>query len=315
MIRFLVPLIMALWGGAALVLGEVRRFRRTTLKNRLHPHLTGTPVRRTGTASATSSGGGIGPGSMELPGFLRVWVSPAAERYADRVASMFGVAEPLGDRLLRVHATISATEFRRRQVARSIAAGAVVIMLAVAAGIPAPVMVLAGAASSLVSFLVIEQQLAHRSELWKRRIFLELPIVSEQLGMLLSAGHSLGQALTRIADRSDAAISLDLAIVVGRLQQGVDESTALREWADLAGVPALDRLLAVLALNREATDLGALITEEARTTRAEVHRELIEQLERRAQQVWIPVTVATLIPGVLFLAVPFLEAIRLFTTS
>ena len=133
--------------------------------------------------------------------------------------------------------------------------------------------------------------------------------------MLLSAGYSLGQALTRIANRSDAAIAVDLSVVVGRLQQGVDESRALREWADLACVPALDRLLGVLALNREATDLGALITEEARSARSEVHRELIEQLERRAQQVWIPVTVATLIPGVLFLAVPFLEAIRLFTTS
>ena len=315
MIRIIVPVALVLWTGTTLVLGELRWFRRPTLTNRLRPHLTETPIRRSGTPSSTSSGGGISAESIGLLGFLRSWLPPAAERYGDRVASMFGVAEPLGNRLLRVHATISATEFRSRQVARSIAAGAVVVMLTVAAGVPAPVMVLAGATASLVSFLIIEQQLAHRSEQWKRRIFLELPIVSEQLGMLLSAGHSLGQALTRIADRSDAAVSRDLAIVVGRLQQGVDESTALREWADLAGVAALDRLLAVLALNREATDLGALITEEARTTRAEVHRELIEQLERRAQQVWIPVTVATLIPGVLFLAVPFLEAIRLFTTS
>ena len=97
--------------------------------------------------------------------------------------------------------------------------------------------------------------------------------------------------------------------------EGVEEAAALREWSDIAGVPALDRLLSVLALNREATDLGSLITVEARATSAEVHRELIEQLERRAQQVWIPVTVATLVPGVLFLAVPFLEAVRLFTTS
>ena len=315
MIRIIVPATLVLWTGVTILLGELRWFRRPTLTNRLRPYLTGTPIRRSGPPSSTSTGGGIGSESLGLLCFLRSLLPPAAERCGDRVASMFGVAEPLGTRLLRVHATISATEFRSRQVARSIAAGAVVIMLAVATGMPAPVIVLVGAAASLVSFLIIEQQLAHRSEQWKRRIFLELPIVSEQLGMLLSAGHSLGQALTRIADRSDAAVSRDLAIVVGRLQQGVDESTALREWADLAGVAALDRLLAVLALNREATDLGALITEEARTTRAEVHRELIEQLERRAQQVWIPVTVATLIPGVLFLAVPFLEAIRLFTTS
>jgi hypothetical protein len=31
--------------------------------------------------------------------------------------------------------------------------------------------------------------------------------------------------------------------------------------------------------------------------------------------VWIPVTVATLVPGVLFLAVPFVAALQLFTGS
>ena len=31
---------------------------------------------------------------------------------------------------------------------------------------------------------------------WQRRIFLELPVVSEQLGMLLGAGYSLGAALS-----------------------------------------------------------------------------------------------------------------------
>jgi tight adherence protein C len=47
--------------------------------------------------------------------------------------------------------------------------------------------------------------------------------------------------------------------------------------------------------------------------RREVQRELIEAVERRGQQVWIPVTVATLVPGVLLMAVPFIEALRLFT--
>ena len=43
------------------------------------------------------------------------------------------------------------------------------------------------------------------------------------------------------------------------------------------------------------------------------HRETLDLIERRSQQVWIPVTVATLVPGVMFLAVPFIEAMRLFT--
>ena len=35
-------------------------------------------------------------------------------------------------------------------------------------------------------------------------------------------------------------------------------------------------------------------------------------MERRGQQVWIPVTVAALVPGAIFLAIPFIEALRLF---
>jgi hypothetical protein len=81
----------------------------------------------------------------------------------------------------------------------------------------------------------------------------------------------------------------------------------------LVDVDGVERLVAVLALNREAGDLGRLISEEARSIRREVQRELIETIERRGQTVWIPVTVATLVPGVLFLAVPFIEALRVFS--
>ena len=83
----------------------------------------------------------------------------------------------------------------------------------------------------------------------------------------------------------------------------------------LERVDALDRLVSILVLNREAGDLGRLISEEARSIRRDVHRELVETVERRGQQVWIPVTVATLVPGVIFLAIPFIEAMRLFTDS
>jgi type II secretory pathway component PulJ len=126
--------------------------------------------------------------------------------------------------------------------------------------------------------------------------------------MLLSAGYSLGAALSRLARRSEGAVSRDLRRVVSRVRHGLDENTALREWATTADVPAVGRLVGVLALNREAGDLGHLITNEARAVRSEVHRELVEVIERRGQQVWIPVTVATLLPGLLFLAVPFTEA-------
>jgi len=101
--------------------------------------------------------------------------------------------------------------------------------------------------------------------------------------------------------------------VCGRIRQGLSEIDALREWAAVARVEALDRLVPVLALDRETGDLGRLLSAEARAIRRDVHRQLVEAMERRGQQVWIPVTVATLVPGVVFMAIPFIEALRVFS--
>ena len=88
-------------------------------------------------------------------------------------------------------------------------------------------------------------------------------------------------------------------------------------FAIFAGAGALfllgQPMVGVLALNWEASDLGALISAEARSVRREVQRAEIEIIEKRAQQVWIPVTVATLLPGVIFMAVPFIDAMGKLT--
>ena len=133
--------------------------------------------------------------------------------------------------------------------------------------------------------------------------------------MLLSAGFSVGATLDRLSRRGHGACATDLDRVCSRIRHGVGERAALEEWVDVSGVPAVRRLVAVLILDREAGDLGRLITNESRAVRREVHRELIETMERRSQQVWVPVTIATLVPGVLFLAVPFVAAMQLFVSS
>jgi hypothetical protein len=66
----------------------------------------------------------------------------------------------------------------------------------------------------------------------------------------------------------------------------------------------------VLSLNQETGDIGRLIADEARSMRREAQRRTVELVERRAQAVWIPVTVATLVPGVMLMAVPFIGAMQ-----
>ena len=228
------------------------------------------------------------------------------------MAQLFGVSEELGTRLERIHYTDDVTGFRVRQVGWSIAGFGTGALLTIALRPPLPVALRLIFSGPLLGFLVPEQQVASASDAWRRRLTLELPVVAEQLAMLLSSGYSLGAALNRLAARGGGNVAKDLTRVCGRIRQGLSEIEALREWAEVADVEALHRLLPILGLNREASDLGRLISDEARSIRKDTQRRLIETAERRAQQVWIPVTVAALVPGVIFLAVPFMEALSLF---
>jgi Flp pilus assembly protein TadB len=139
-------------------------------------------------------------------------------------------------------------------------------------------------------------------------VSLELPVVAEQLGILLGSGLSLGAALDRIARRSDGLVATELADVVREVRRGRTETEALRDWARLADSQCVDRLVSVLSLHRDASDLGALISTEARAIRDASHRALVESIEKRAQLVWVPVTVATLVPGLILIGVPFVRA-------
>jgi tight adherence protein C len=300
--RLLVVVTLLGWVGATLLLAEMRWFRRPSLADRLRPYSPG-GFRTTGRS-----------GPLSVTSFRDV-VAPLARNVGDRIAGLFGVRDGLQARLLRFHSPLSVTAFRTRQLGWVLAAFGIGCSLGLTIGVPPPVALLIIFGAPLLAFLLVEQQAMSASARWQRRVFLELPIITEQLGMLLSAGYSLGAALNRLARRSRGACATDLALVCGRIRQGLTEIAALREWSDLVQVDALDRLVSVLTLNSEAGDLGALISEEARAIRGDAHRELLETIERRSQQVWIPVTVATLVPGVLFMAVPFVEAMRLFTDT
>ncbi|HEX2699405.1 MAG TPA: type II secretion system F family protein [Acidimicrobiales bacterium] len=293
---------LVLWAGMTLLLAQLRWFSRPALVQRLRPY---------------SPGGMAGPersGVLSVESFREI-AGPVSRRVGERLARLFGVSEELSVRLERVHAPLDVTAFRIRQLGWSVAAVSIAVLIGVALQPSPGVVLLLLLGAPVLAFLVLEQQLARASDRWRERIFLELPVVSEQLAMLLSAGFSLGSALNRLATRGDGACARDLRRVTTRIRHGLSEIQALREWASVARVESLDRLVPVLALNREASDLGRLISDEARGIRRDVQRQLVETMERRGQQVWIPVTVATLIPGVIFLSIPFIEALRLFSGS
>lgn len=297
--RALLFLVLVAWVGMTLVLSELRWFSRAPLADRLRPY----------------SPGGMGrashAGAFSVESF-REAVGPMSRVVGERLARLAGVSEDLEARLTRTHSDLDVTDFRIRQVGSSVAGFGIGALLTLAAR-PHPVVGLAFVLGGpVLAFLIQEQRIAAASQRWQRRLFLELPVVSEQLALLLSAGFSLSSAMNRLSRRSSGSCAADLRRVGRRIRQGLSEADALKEWATVAQVDAVDRLVSVLSLNRDTSDLGRLVAEEARAVRRDVQRELIESAERRSQQVWIPVTVATLVPGVIFIAIPFIDALRFF---
>jgi len=293
---------LALWWGTTLLLSRSRWCTRRALGARLRPYVAG-------------GGPGSVEGSVLSAASFRGVVTPLATEVGTRAARLFGVEEDLAARLRRVHAAVDPAAFRLRQLGWSVGALGVVGVACLGLRPSASLAVLLLVGAPLLAFLVVEQRLARASGSWQQQLFLELPIVCEQVGMLLAAGHSLGGALARIGTRGHGACARDLRRVTNRVGQGLTEAEALREWADLASVPELHQVVQVLSLDRATADLGLLLARESRAIRQEVQRRRVALLEQRAQQVWIPVTVATLVPGVIFLAVPFVQALRFFASS
>jgi tight adherence protein C len=299
--RLLLLSLTLLGIGSLLLLMETKSFSRTPLLVRLKPYAQTTLKQEKRQVSTVET-------------IYDFFISMFRD-IADRLSYLFGVNESLSIRLDRINSKEDSTTIRTKQLAAVsatfVTAGAIALAFQIPP-IPAGLLLFS---LPLLAFLLIEQHYTNASTKWKRSLTKELPIVAEQIAMLLSAGYSLNASLARVADRGKGCTSVELNRVLTRVRHGIDEITALSEWEKRANVPAVSKLVSVLQLNRHATNLSSLVTEESRAIRRDAHRELIESIERRGQQVWIPVTIATLIPGSIFLVIPFLDAIRVFSGS
>ncbi len=287
---------LALWAGLTVLLAELRWFARPPLTERLAPFLPG------GDEAARRSG------AWSVATIAEV-IAPLARDLGAVVGRAVGVTEDLGRRLRRIHAGVDPTSFRVRQLGWAAAAFAGTLLVTVLLGVPLVLTVAVPVVAAALALLLVEQQLLAAGAAWQRALTLELPVVTEQLAMRMGAGASLTVALDLVANRGRGAVARDLARVTARIRQGASADRALTEWADLADVDAVTRLVSVLQLDRDTGDLGRLLGAEARALREAQHRHLVEVAERRGQQVWVPVTVAALVPGTVFIAIPFTSAI------
>jgi len=289
--------LATMWVGLVIVLDHAPWFRRRSLAGRIAPYLPGWKLGHDHTGSS--------PASLVL--------APVALRWIDAGRRAIGTNDELRTRLLRAGRTETPTAFRTRQFGHALAGaclGAAAAVASHASGVTACIWV---AAPAVGWVCIDEQRLTRAITRRHQRLRLELPVVAEQLGILVTAGYSLPAAVQRIAARGNGLAAEDLGRVGRRLRQGLSDTAALSEWEERSGLDTVGRLGRVLAMHRDAGDLGALISAEARAMRADTHRRLVESIERRSQLVWVPVTVATLVPGLLLLGIPFISALRQVT--
>jgi tight adherence protein C len=282
-----------------LLFSNIRWFKRTSLTERLSPFVGGAHALDRSQAARS-------PFDAALPAITNV---------GERIGSFFGVEDTLETRIRRAGWRLEPSAFRMKQAGWAAAGLGAALVLLTAVRPPFLVMPLFVLGAPLLAFLTLEQQLISAVRIRQKALFDELPVMSEQLAMLLTAGYSVGGAMQRLSERNTGVSGADLRDVCERVRLGLSTSSALQEWAEQAAVPELHRLVAILTLSDEAGDLGRLVADEAAGIRREAQRQLVETIEKREQQVWIPVTVATLVPGVIFLLIPFLQALQIFSAS
>ncbi len=292
---------LLLWAGSALLLSQLRRFGGETLTDRLGPF-------NPGSASRQGRDGGRDRS-------LAAVLGPLAGQIGDRISTLFGVVSSPDERLRRIHSSETAKRFRARQMGLSLLAlvAAAVVASTVAPNPSIGLLMILGL--PLLVFLAIEQGLERRAKSWTDTTDLELPVVEEQMAMLLSAGFSSSSVLARISERGGGCVAQDLRRALNRVAQGSTQAQALGEWAELSGSEGVRRLTRVLSLHSDSADLARLVSSEARQVRRDLHTRTLTRLDRRSEQVWIPVTVAALVPGTILLAVPFLDALRIFSNA
>ena len=283
--------------GLTLCLSEIPWIRQHSLADRLRPYTRHARL-------------GISPGTVQLGHLssLRQVIGPVLADLGSKGSRLLGIDTPIELRLVRAGSPQDAVSFRLQQVIAAVLGITAGSVLALWISPPTAISILLIVGLPILAAALLEQKLSSKILQRQRKLQAELPVIVEQLGMLLCAGYSLTSGLSRLADRGSGVAAEDLTAVMRRIRQGVSDTTALAEWAERADLDSIRGFVAVLALHGETGDLGSLISAEARSVRAEAHRELIESIERRAQLVWIPVTVATLVPGLIFLAVPFYSA-------
>ncbi len=139
-----------------------------------------------------------------------------------------------------------------------------------------------------------------------------LPLYIEQIGSFVASGLSIQSAIDRYLKTIKGPWSTPSRQMSAEIRRGANPGRALGMIASQYRLTGLDHLTRLLDANYSSPELPSLLDEQSRSLRRRQQLELTEKLAKRAQAVWIPVSVAALVPGIIFVMIPFVSALHAF---
>ena len=252
-----------------------------------------------------------------LPVFGLV-LAPLVVRLSALLSIVLGGSESTTKRLRQAGLTMTADEFRARQLTWGAAAGGAGIVLVFAASrlqtVPAIVQLGIVAILTIGGVLAREYLLQRAAKARVARMASELPTLLEFLTLSLSAGEGILDSIRRVGRISRGELSRELASVSTEVALGLPLADSLTALAATLDLPAFSRCVEQIvgALER-GTPLVEVLRAQAQDVRDAAKRDLLETAGRKEVAMLVPLvflilplTVAfAIFPGILVLQLGF----------
>jgi Flp pilus assembly protein TadB len=151
-----------------------------------------------------------------------------------------------------------------------------------------------------------------RSTKIRRSLVASYPALLERVSMLVGSGRSLTGSFEQLSKDRQGPWTPWLVDIHTHLQQGHGLADELSTISALLHLDEIDRLVEVVSVHSLTAELPWLLSNEMEVLQRRRRLQLTETLEKRSQLVWIPVSVAILIPGTLLLVIPLISALKFF---
>ena len=296
--------------GLCLVLAGVPAWRRTSLADRLAPHLRDVPrpssLLRPGSRAGADRGAGAQWAMVARLLAPRVAEGSRLHRALERLS---GGGPTTARRLRQAGSSTSPEQFRAEQVLCGVAGlllGVVVAaVLAATRGAPAVPLVVLVVVAGVGGVLARDWWLGVAVAARAQRIVAEFPTIAELLALSVAAGEGAVGALERVSSSASGELAGELRSTLAHARAGAPLVAALEGLAARTAVPVLARFVDGMATALErGTPLADVLRAQAQDVREASRRQLMEAGGKKEIQMMVPVVFLVLPVTVLFAVFP-----------